>query len=166
MYEVGEFIVHPGQGVCRVDGVVDAPQATYTLMPVGTRHPMRISFPVASEGRLRPVVSHDEARTLIGEYPDMGTIEYTGRSGSLEEEFYRDEIRHGSCRDSMRVVKTFRERIAEVRSRNKKPPVAYERILKQARDRSLSELSVALEMPVEDVIALFEAQGPAFDSNN
>ena len=166
MYEVGEFIVHPGQGVCRVDEVVDTPQLTYMLMPVVGRHPVRISFPVASEDRLRPVVSSDEAKSLIEDYDDLGIIEYSGRSGAVEEEFFRSEIRHGSCRDSIRVVKTFRARIAEVRSRNKKPPVAYERILKVARDRSLSELSIALEMPVEDIIALFEEHDPTFDQNN
>jgi len=56
----------------------------------------------------------------------------------------------------MRIVKTFRLRIAETRARNKKPPVVYERILKQASQRSLEELSCALDMPVDDVRMLFE----------
>ena len=167
MYEVGEYIVHPGQGVCRVDEVVDVPQQTYMLMPVGVRHPVRISFPVSSEARLRPVVSPDEAKALIDEYGEMDMVEYQGRSITLEEEFFRTEIKNGSCRDTMAVAKTFRARIEEVKARNKKPPVAYERILKQARERSLAELSVALEMPVEDVIALFEANGSvSSDSQN
>ena len=162
MYEAGDFIVHPGQGVCRVDEVLESPQPTYMLMHVGARHRMRISFPVAGEARLRPVISHDEAEDLIGEYAQMDTVEYTGRSGSLEEEFYRDEIRRGTCRTSMRIVKTFRERIAEVRSRNKRPPVAYERILKQASQRSLAELAVALDVSTDDVVARFEEQGEAY----
>lgn len=166
MYEVGEFIVHPGQGVCRVDEVVDEPQQTYMLMPLTGRHPIRISFPVSGEDRLRPVVSRDEAQSLIEGYDSLGIVEYEGRSGALEEEFFRGEIRRGTCRDSIRIVKTFRARIAEVRSRNKKPPVAYERILKQASERSLAELSVALEMPVEDVVALFQQHDPSFDSVN
>lgn len=166
MYEVGEFIVHPGQGVCRVDEVVNEPQPTYLLMPVGMRHPMRISFPVSSEDRLRPVVSRDEAQGLIDGYGTMEVEEYHARSGALEEEHFRDEIRRGSCADSVRIVKTFRRRIAEVRARNKKPPVAYERILKQASQRSLSELAVALGVAVEDVVALFEEQGSDFASEN
>lgn len=62
----------------------------------------------------------------------------------------------------MAVVKTFRERIAEVRARNKKPPVAYERILKQASQRSLAELAVALDVSTDDVVARFEEQGEAY----
>ncbi|KXB63858.1 CarD family transcriptional regulator [Olsenella sp. DNF00959] len=154
MYEVGEYIVHPGQGVCRVDEVVDDPQPSYQLMPVGVRHPMRISFPIASESRLRPVLTHDEAMTLIGEYPSLDVVEL-GPNNNAMEEYFKNKIRRGSCRDSVRVAKTFRRRIAQVRANNKKPPVAYERILKQARERSLQELAVALDSTKEDVQQLF-----------
>ena len=98
----------------------------------------------------------DEAEELIEEYPSMQVDTYTDRSNALEEEHFKQEIRTGTCRDSMRIVKTFRLRIAETRARNKKPPVAYERILKQASQRSLEELSVALEMPIDEVRELFE----------
>ena len=81
----------------------------------------------------------------------MQVDDFTTKSNALEEEHFRDKIRLGSCRDSVRVVKTFRTRIAEVRARNKKPPVAYERILKQASERSLSELAVALDSTPDDV---------------
>ena len=62
MFEVGAYIVHPGQGVCRVEGVGEGPDATYKLLPLGQRHPVHISYPVASEGRLRRVLSAQEAR--------------------------------------------------------------------------------------------------------
>ena len=136
------------------------------LLPVGVRHPMRISFPVASEGRLRPVLSKGEAEALIGEYPQMDTDDFTERSVALEEEHFKNQIRRGTCRDSVRVVKTFRRRIAEVRSRNKKPPVAYERILKQASERSLAELAIALDVTVDEVRSLFESQGGEDFSQN
>lgn len=159
MYQVGEYIVHPGQGVCKVDEIVSDPQETYLLLPVGVRHPIRISFPVSSEDRLRPVLSKGEAQALIDDYQHMEVDPFTERSPALEEEHFKNQIRRGTCRDSVRVVKTFRWRIAEVRSRNKKPPVMYERILKQARERSLAELAVALGMDVDEVSALFEQQG-------
>lgn len=166
MYQVGEYIVHPGQGVCKVDEIVDQPQETYMLLPVGARHPMRISFPVASEGRLRPVLTKAEAEELIGEYPQMDVDGFTERSAALEEEHFKNQIRRGTCRDSVRVVKTFRQRIAEVRARNKKPPVAYERILKQASERSLAELAIALDVTPDDVRLLFESQGEEDSSLN
>lgn len=157
MYEVGEYIVHPGQGVCKVDGITEGDSPNYLLMPVGSRHPMRISFPVASEGRLRRVLTSEEARSIIAEYPTMEPEGFTDRSNALEEEHFKNEIRRGSCRDTVRVAKTFRHRIAQVRANNRKPPVSYERIYKQASERSLEELAVALGTSQEDVASMFQA---------
>lgn len=166
MFQLGEYIVHPGQGVCRVDEIVSSPVPTYMLMPVGQRHPMRISFPISGESRLRPVLSREEALSIIAEYPALDLDPFTERSNTLEEEHFRGVIRTGSCRDSVRVVKTFRARIAEVRSRNKKPPVAYERILKLATQRSLEELAIALGTTTDDVRARFESVAEGSFSEN
>ncbi len=156
MYAIGEYLVHPGQGVCRVEDVTEGAQAVYQLLPVGKRHPVHISFPVANEARLRPVLTRDEAQRIIDEYPTIQVEEFSARNNSLEEEHYKNEMRQGSCRDSVRIVKTFRARIADLSSRNKKPPVAYERILKEARERSCSELAIALGITPEDVVVLFQ----------
>ena len=158
MYSVGDYLVHPGQGVCQVKDVTEGPQAVYQLLPVGKRHPVYISFPVANEGRLRPVLSRDEAEKIIEGYPSMEPESFQARNNSLEEEHYRNEMRQGSCRDSVRIVKTFRIRIAELAARNKRPPVAYERILKEARERSSVELAVALDSTPEDVALLLQSR--------
>ena len=156
MYAIGEYLVHPGQGVCRVEDVTEGAQAVYQLLPVGKRHPVHISFPIANEARLRPVLSRAEAERIINEYPTIEVEKYQARNNSLEEEHYKAEMREGTCCDSVRIVKTFRARMADLSSRNKKPPVAYERILKEARERSLSELAVALGCTPDDVAMLFQ----------
>lgn len=158
MYEVGEYIVHPGQGVCKVEDVIENPEVSYMLMPVGTSNPMRISFPISGENRLRPVLSHDEAQELVDEYTDLSIDDYRSASIALEEQYYRDKIRRGTCLDSVRTVKTFRHRIDEAKASNKRPPVVYERILKQAIERSLEELSIALDMSKDDIVSLFESR--------
>lgn len=162
MFEVGEYIVHPGQGVCKVVDVGEGPSAAYKLLPLGQRHALLISFPVSGEDRLRPVVSHDDALALIDGCASIGTDDFTGRSAALEEEHFKDVMRHGSCRDSMRVAKTFRRRIAKVREQNKKPPVAYERILKEAQRRSLSELACALDATTDEVRELLMQHDPEY----
>ena len=154
MYAVGDYIVHPGQGVCRIEEITAEPAASYQLLPITQRHSMRISFPVASEARLRPVLSRDEAARIIELYPSIEVDDYSAKSSSLEEEHFKAQIREGTCLTSVRIAKTLRHRIAEVRSRNKKPPVAYERVLKQAVERALSELAIALGTTVDDVRAL------------
>lgn len=157
MYKVGQYVVHPGQGVCKVEAIEDDPQATYMLMPVGGRHPMRISFPVASEGRLRPVIGRKQAEQIIGEYTELPLEELSSRSNALEEERFKTVLRRGSCRDAVRIAKTFRTRIEQVRASNKRPPVAYERIFKQASERSLQELAVAMGVSEDDVAQLLRA---------
>lgn len=156
MYKVGQYVVHPGQGVCKVEAIEDEPQATYMLMPVGGRHPMRISFPVASEGRLRPVIGRRQAEQIIGEYTELPLEELSSRSNALEEERFKTELRRGSCRDAVRIAKTFRTRIEQVKASNKRPPVAYERIFKQASERSLQELAVAMGVSEDDVVQLLK----------
>lgn len=158
MFEVGEYIVHPGQGVCEVAAIVGGDNPIYKLLPIGQRHPMLISFPLSGESRLRKVLPASEAQALIDEYEDMPADDFTGRSIALEEEHFKNLIKHGTCRDSVRVVKTFRQRIAEVRARNRKPPVVYERILKEAQSRSLTELACSLDVGRDDVVALFESR--------
>ncbi len=157
MYKVGQYVVHPGQGVCKVEAIEDDPQATYMLMPVGGRHPMRISFPVASEGRLRPVIGRKQAEQIIGEYTELPLEELSSRSNALEEERFKTELRRGSCRDAVRIAKTFRTWIEQVKASNKRPPVAYERIFKQASERSLQELAVAMGVSEDDVVQLLKA---------
>ena len=157
MYKVGQYVVHPGQGVCKVEAIEDDPQATYMLMPVGGRHPMRISFPVASEGRLRPVIGRRQAEQIIGEYTELPLEELSSRSNALEEERFKTELRRGSCRDAVRIAKTFRTRIELAKASNKRPPVAYERIFKQASERSLQELAAAMGVSEDDVVQLLKA---------
>ena len=96
MYSVGDYLVHPGQGVCQVRDVTSGPQAVYQLLPIGKRHPVHISFPVANEGRLRPVLSRAEARQIIEDYPTIEVESFQARNNSLEEEHYRNEMRQGS----------------------------------------------------------------------
>ena len=82
MYQVGEYIVHPGQGVCKVEAIAEGPTAVYELMPIGQRHPMKISFPVASEAKLRPVLSREEAQELIDQYPTIPVEDFRDRSNA------------------------------------------------------------------------------------
>ena len=157
MYSVGDYIVHPGQGVCLVDEISSEPSECYLLLPIGQRHPMRISFPVASEGRLRPVIGRRQAEQIIGEYTELPLEELSSRSNALEEERFKTELRRGSCRDAVRIAKTFRTRIEQVKASNKRPPVAYERIFKQASERSLQELAVAMGVSEDDAVPLLKA---------
>ena len=156
MYAAGEHLVHPGQGVCIVDDITGEGEKFYQLIPVGVRNPMRISFPVANEDRLRPVLSRDEAETLIARYDELEVDERSAGSPAAEEERFRDELRRGTCEDAICIIKTIRARIAAAQANKRKAPVAFERVLKHATQRAYVELSIALDCTIDDVAARFD----------
>lgn len=156
MYAVGEYLVHPGQGVCIVDDITGSGDKFYQLIPVGVRNPMRISFPVSGEDRLRPVLSREAAERLIERYGELEIDTQSTGSPASEEERFRDELRRGSCEDAVCIIKTIRARIVAAQASKRKAPVAFERVLKVATQRAYTELSVALDCTIDEVSERFE----------
>ena len=158
MRAVGEFCVHPGQGVCLVENVVSEPTPAYILSPIGQKHPVQIVFPLDQEFRLRDLMTRDEATNLVDTYPQIELITFHIHNASLEESHFRHAIREGSCKDSISIAKTFRARIDNARSLNKKPPVSHERIFKMASNRGLYELITALNCTVDEIQKVFSSR--------
>lgn len=159
-FRKGDYVVHPGQGVCEVAGVVERPveQATalvYELYPAaGPR--MRICFPVDREAQLRPPVDRHEALRLIDEMPAMADDAFNDPHAWSVEEHYMANLRQGTCRDALRTAKTMHDLVERAHASGKKPKVCYERIFKTARDRAFLELGVALDKTPEEVERLVE----------
>ena len=145
MYAVGNYVVHPGQGVCQISAVIQGRDGYYTLVPISHKHPIQITFPLVQE-------------TLIDKYPAISLNTFHVHNNSLEEAHFRQAIREGSCEDTMSIAKTFRARITHARGQNKRPPVSHERIFKMASMRSLYELAVALHTSTDDIQAKFSSR--------
>lgn len=161
-YAKGDYVVHPGQGVCEVDRIVEhefngTSRLEYELYPaVGPR--MRICFPVSNEDALRPVVARREAQALVAEMPTMANDAFCDPKSWAVEEHFRDGLRHGDCRDALRIAKTMHDRMERERARGKRPKACYERIFKEARERALVELGVALGRSRDEVDSMIEAR--------
>ena len=158
MRAVGEFCVHPGQGACFIEDMVLEPVRSYVLSPIGQKHPIQIVFPLEQEYRLRDVISQQEALQLVDSYPTIELDTFHVNNASLEESHFRAAIREGLCKDSMSIAKTFRARIEQARTLNKKPPVSHERIFKMATHRYLYELITALGWTVDDIRTVFSSR--------
>lgn len=161
-YTKGDYVVHPGQGVCEVDGIVEharngVSRLEYELYPAaGAR--MRICFPVCNEEQLRPAVARREALALMTEMPTMANDAFDDPKSWAVEEHYKDGLRHGDCRDALRIAKTMHDRMECERARGKRPKACYERIYKEARQRALVELGVALGASCDEVDSMIEAR--------
>lgn len=170
MFEIGEHVIHPGQGVCTVVGFEDDPSPMIILETKSGRMQTRLMYPVSQADRLHPTVSREEAEELLDNYDEIECDPFTERNSSLEETHFKQEIKKGAP-ETLRVAKTMRKRIHDAEAKNKKPSSYYSRVLKEAHRRSVEELAVALDEPedeveerVESLLAAHQAQ-PGLSAN-
>ncbi|MBM6953491.1 CarD family transcriptional regulator [Enorma phocaeensis] len=155
MFEIGEHVIHPGQGVCTVTGYDDAGPAPMIILECKQGHAKtRMMYPVAQSDRLHPTVSREEAQDILDHYDSIECDTFTERNSSLEESYFKQQLKQG-VPETVRVAKTMRHRIAEAQAADKKPSSYYSRVLKEAHRRSVEELAVALEISEDDVEEIF-----------
>jgi CarD family transcriptional regulator len=161
-YAAGDYVVHPGQGICAVADVVEREGADgetvteYELRPV-IQNRLHIWFPVANEDQLRLPIGREEALELIRELPEMEDDPFDSEAVWRLEEHFSNGLRRGSCREALRCALTIRHRVERVHTSGRGPRLCYERLNRTAGRRVLAELGVALGVSDEEVVALATA---------
>lgn len=151
MFSVGEHVIHPGQGVCTVMGFTeDAPSPMIILASKSGHSGTHLMYPQSQQSRLHSVISAQDARALMDAYDTLEVDNYTDRNSSLEEAYFKQQVKLGAP-TTVRIVKTMHTRIDAAHAAGKKPCSYYTRVLKEARRRAVEELSAALGMPEETV---------------
>ena len=160
MFTVGERVIHPGQGLCTVVGIEDAPPPMLVLEAGVGRTSTRLLYPLAqAELHLHPPVSRDEALDAIEHYASLKSDPHTDRNSGLEEAYFKTLLKRG-VPDSLCVVKTMQARIAAAEQQARKPSSYLVRVLKEAQRRTLEELACALDTTPAAVSDMFrEKQG-------
>lgn len=156
MYQTGDLIVYGGNGVCRVLAVGE-PQAArngehrayYTLQPVyGTE---TIYAPVDSKVAMRPVLTKAEADQLILHFPDLPEDTVDDKNVQMLSRYYQTSFQANDCSDLMRLLKTIHAKNTAARKNGRRPGKIEERYQKRAEDLLYGELSIALDIPRDDV---------------
>lgn len=151
MFAIGEHVIHPGQGVCTVMGFRDdTPAPMIDLYAKSGHSETRILYPLAQQDRLHAAISPEAAEDLLARYDQLETDPFTERNSNLEETYFKKRI-HLGAPETMRVAKTMLERIHDAQRRGKKPSSYYNRVLKEARRRSIEELAVVLDRSEQDI---------------
>ena len=150
MFEIGEHIIHPGQGVCTVVGFEYAPSPMIVLEAKCGHARTRMMYPMSQVERLHACISRADAEHLITNYDALECDPFTERNSSLEESHFKQQIKQGAP-ETVRVAKTMRCRIHDAERRGKKPSSYYTRVLKEAHRRATEELAVALDCTEEDL---------------
>lgn len=156
MFEVGEFIMCGGHGVCRVTAItgnpvdkLDKKRKYYILEPIFEKG-STIYTPVDNEKVvMRKIMNEKDAKTLIEQIPSIET--FWIKEEKTREQMYKEAIRTYDCQSLVRIIKTLYLRKQDRVQQGKKVLSSDEHYLKKAEELLYSEMSLALSIPKENV---------------
>lgn len=157
MFQKGEFIMYGNTGVCRVEEVGAPPHVAsvsekrdyYKLSPVFGKE--TIYTPVDSAVFMRAVLTKDEALDLVSKIPDIAEDNFESRDQRMLQEHYKDCLKTHNCADLVQLIKSVHAKNRAVVERGKNPGKTDVQYLKLAQELLHGELSVALDMPMDQV---------------
>ena len=111
MFQVGDYLVHEGAGVCQVAEICDmelsgrgSMRTYYVLEPLGDKGGRTIT-PVNSEKvRMRPVMSKEEIEALIQDIPEVDCIQEN--NDKLRAIKYREALGSFEAKGLLEIIKT------------------------------------------------------------
>lgn len=156
MFEMGEYIIYGGEGVCIVEDIgcpnvsgANKDRLYYTLSPLYRTG--RVFAPVDTPVFMRPVISREEAIALIRSMPDVVGELYENSNLRFLTEHYQRAIQAYDCSGLVKLIKDIYLKRAHVTSLGKKLGQIDERYMKRAEDMLYGELAVALEINRSEV---------------
>ncbi len=163
MYQVGELVSYGSTGVCRVSEITnqacpDGEERLYYVMQPLYKACI-ISVPVDSDKVfIRPIITRDEAKRLIGLIPTMDCPAFHSRVSRELNEHYTSLLKSHDCQDWMEMTISIHAKKRALESQKRKFGSVDERYLKQAEELLFGELSAALEVTREQVREYVGAQ--------
>lgn len=160
MYSVGDKIIYGENGVCTVEKIApldmsgnSADKLYYHLSPlIGTG---TYFAPVDSNAFMRPVISREEAETLIASIDRIEPAICNDTRFNHVDAFYKELFKQHSCEALVAIVKGLKGRMADKKNKSSRA----ESTMKRAKDILHGELAIALGIEVSEVEAYICARG-------
>lgn len=160
MFEVGEYVVHGRNGVCKIEDIThidisgaDKESLYYVLVPMKSRQ-SKIFYPVDNNRVImRGVITKNEADDLINHMEKIEPLWID--NDKIRENKYKEAIGSCDCVELIRIIKTLHIRNNERIEQGKKITYVDDKYLKEAKDNLNDEFSIALDIDrneVEDYI--------------
>ena len=115
MYQIGDYVVYGGSGVCQVMAVgtpassaCDRHRAYYTLRPLASTE--TIYVPVDTHVSIRPVLTRQEADALILQLPGLPECPVDTKNPQLRSHAYQESFRANDSAELARLLTTTRTR--------------------------------------------------------
>ena len=156
MFQPGDRIVYGTNGVCEVIEVttlnmsgVPSDKVYYVLRP--WYHPEHKVFTPVDNDKvvMRPIMTKDEAMTLIKEIPHIPLLQI--EMERMREESYKRAIRGGDCRTMISLIKAVYQRNREREIQGRKATATDTRYFSMAQDNLHSELAISLGISKDSV---------------
>ena len=156
MYRNGDYVMKIPEGVCRIEdvGTIDISgivknKQYYSLVPV-VESTSKIYIPVdKADGRIRSVISRDEAMSFIKSMPEIEAKEITDER--IREREYKEAVLSGDYEKLVSVIKLIYTRIQQRSAQGRKATATDDRYFRQAENILFSELSFVLDIPKEQM---------------
>lgn len=159
MFSIGQKVVYGQSGVCVIEDITEKQlrknekSLYYVLKPFFQQNDT-IYAPVNSEKiHIREVISKEEANALISEMPLIA--EKTALQ-NLTPEDYRAELSYHKSEDLAKIAAIIYKKKKTAQSQKKKLGFSDEKYMHIAENLLFGELSVALEIPLEEVKGYIE----------
>jgi len=152
MFSVGDHIVYGENGVCTISKIAplemqgaSREKLYYYMTPLlgsGTYF-----TPVESGAYMREVMSRDEALAFIDSIPSIEPAICNDNRFNHVDAFYRELFKKHSCEALVSVVKGLSLRMSDKKSKSSRAELT----MKRAKDILHGELSVALDIRIDEV---------------
>ncbi|OHW63301.1 CarD-like/TRCF domain protein [Andreesenia angusta] len=156
MFEVGDYVIYGGEGVCEVEDIctldfkdLDKNTLYYVLTPIYRKKTVIYAKAEGAKTFMRRVITKDEAENLINGITSIDTLSIS--EGENRKEIYKDVLHSYKCQEWIRLIKTLYLRNKERLDQGKDKLKLEEDYLKLSEEYLHGELSVALDMKKEDI---------------
>ena len=155
MYKKGQYVICGVNGICQVEDIttlnldgVDKSRKYYLLKPVFSNG-STVYKPIDLDEGMRPALNKKQAEELITEIPSIDTIAIADEK--TLEKTYKDLIHSADPKALVSLIKTILLRKEKRLLKGFKVTALDSRYFKQAEDYLYGELSVALDIPRNEV---------------
>lgn len=156
MYEIGDYIIKNGKGVCKIEDImhldmngIDKNKLYYLLIPINDENG-KVYVPVdVSVQQVRKVMSEVGAYELIKNISEVQEINVV--NDKLREQTYKEIMKDNNPKSLLRIIKTTYLRKKCRQEKGMKSTVADEHYLNLAEKYLFSELCFVLNKNSEEV---------------
>lgn len=155
MFKIGDLLIYPGHGICRVDNISEKTYAGitkkyYELRPIENNRQLTINTPVDNEKvDLMKLIDHEEAESILKSFYLDG-VKWIEKP-QLRQKVYKDILKSGDRTEIAKVANTLIRKKYELEKDGRKFYQIEGRILNDIQDVLFKELALALNKSYKEI---------------